>query len=123
MGYLLDNRLRPRAVLFPFLLFAVNQLFKKQLPNSIFLNHYLNDLVALPILLYLGMKLRNILIQNPKPLNSANIIFTFAIVSLYFEFYLPQKSSAYTADVWDIAMYGFGMFYFSLFMNGSDQKY
>lgn len=122
MDYLLDNRLKNRAVLFPFLLFAANQLFKNQLPGSLFLSGYLNDLTALPILLFLGMNLRNIFVQNPKPLNNTNILYTFLLVSLYFEFYLPAKSSAYTADVWDIVMYGIGMFYFAFYMNGSDQK-
>ncbi len=122
MGNLLDNRLKQRAVLFPFALFAVNQLLAKRLPQFPFLTNYLNDIVALPVLLYLGLKLRNTFIQNPKPLNNVNILYTFILVSLYFEYYLPSKSPAYTSDFLDILMYGIGMFYFCLFMNGSDQK-
>ncbi len=122
MGYLLDNRLRDRAILLPFALFALNQLLRPHLPSSPFLDGWLNDLTAMPILLFLGMELRNLIIQNPKPLNNANILYTFVLLSIYFEIYLPTKSTAYTADMWDTVMYGIGMFYFTIFMNGSRQK-
>lgn len=82
------------------------------LPN--WMRFYLNDLLCMPIVLSLCLATVRILKKDDTlfiPLWSA-IGLTVCYV-VYFEWFLPQYNSRYTADIIDVALYvmGSGLFY------------
>lgn len=87
-----------------------------ELSNSDFVNHYLTDLVCIPLILYTikwivkGLRLY-------KDLQSIPLIAVLGVTiywSLYFEFYLPRKSAQYVGDLLDVLMYFIGALFFLL---------
>jgi hypothetical protein len=80
------------------------------------INGYLTDLICIPIVLMICLALvrsikRDSLIEI-KPWLIALICIEYALI---FEWFLPQKSSIYTADWIDVLMYFFGgiIFFFT----------
>lgn len=75
----------------------------------VWIENYGTDLLCMPIILTLvlvGVRLIKKDDQLVLPLFSILIITIFW--SVYFEYYLPQKSDGHTADIWDVVMYTTG---------------
>lgn len=105
-------------MLIPYLIFAANQIGIFDFLNSSFVSSYLNDLVALPIILHLALIPMKYIVYRDKSyaLGSTNILITFIAVSLVFEWFLPTQNPRYVADYFDIACYAAGCiwFYFAI---------
>ena len=96
---------------------SVNQILEKGFGIFLPLVHsYLDDLLCFPIVLTLGLAMYRYF--NPNYcLTAWHIWPTVFIYSVYFEWYLPQNSNAYTADVFDVLMYILGALLFQLAVN------
>lgn len=99
---------------------ATNQILEKALGIFIPVVHsYLDDLLCFPIVLTLGLATYRYFKPNYK-LTAWHIWPTVITYSVYFEWYLPQTSAAYTADGLDVMMYLIGLTVFSYFINRED---
>ncbi|KAB1065148.1 hypothetical protein F3059_04135 [Salibacter halophilus] len=105
-------------MLVPYSVFAMNQLGWFDGLNSSLINSYLNDLLALPIILHLALiPMKYIVFKDENhALGIFNIIITFLAVSLVFEWWLPNESDQYIADYFDVLCYAIGSiwFYFAI---------
>lgn len=79
---------------------------------------YLDDLLCFPILLSIGLLMYRIFWPNYR-LTPWHIWPTVLLFSVYFEWYFPTVNSAFTADVLDVMMYGFGALAFDRLINRS----
>lgn len=101
---------------FSLLLFIMVQLFKcyeVNAPDWVFF--YLNDFLTIPMVATVCLHVVWLLKKNNTFRLSLFTITSLVILyAVYFEYYLPQKSSAYTGDVWDAVCYALGgaVFYF-----------
>jgi len=98
---------------------TTNQILEKGF--GIFLpviHSYLDDLLCFPIVLTLGLAMYRYFRPNYR-LTVWHIWPTVIIYSMYFEWYLPQTSVVYTADVLDVMMYVLGALIFQRFINRS----
>lgn len=82
------------------------------------INNYMNDLLCLPIVLYICQAAVRYLRKDcnivlPLPL----ILFMALGYSLYFEYFLPEINPRYTADAIDVALYGMGALFFYFMEN------
>ncbi|QMU31338.1 magnesium citrate secondary transporter [Adhaeribacter radiodurans] len=84
-----------------------------------FVHHYLDDLLAMPVILTLAVAVqRQWVYRSPQyTLSKAQIIFAVLYVSVLFEGILPAFSAKYTRDVWDVSAYIFGAWVFYRFIN------
>jgi len=82
-------------------------------PNQSFSNHYLADLICMPIIFYIVEGLFRVLKINVG-LSILKVIFGVVYFSFLFEFLLPQLSEKYTADWLDVIMYSLGGFLYFL---------
>lgn len=99
---------------------TVNQILEKVFGVYIPIIHsYLDDLLCFPIVLTLGLAVYRWHDPNYK-LSLWHMIPVFIVYTIYFEVYLPQLSSAYTADAWDVLTYLCGLTIFDYFINRSD---
>lgn len=81
------------------------------------IRNYYNDLVALPIVLFIC---RYIIYFLKGRFVKISLLVCFALAcfySVYFEYYLPMINSRYTADLWDVLIYFVGAFCFWLYQN------
>ena len=84
---------------------------------------FLLDLLAAPILANLGLWLMRLIHQNNKyKLSGWNILFIIISLSLVFEWWMPKHHHRYTADIWDVLMYGFGGLFFWWRMNKNSHR-
>ena len=98
---------------------SVNQLLEKGFGVFLPVVHsYLDDLLCFPIVLTLGLAMYR-LFKPSYELSVWHIWPTVIIYSVYFEWYLPQTSTVYTADVMDLLMYVLGAMIFQRFINRS----
>ena len=81
-------------------------------------NSYLDDLLCFPIVLTLGLGVYRFRWPNYQ-LSGYHIWPVVLIYSVYFEWYLPLRSTVYTADVMDVLMYVLGALVFQRFINRS----
>ena len=77
--------------------------------------HYMNDFLCMPIVLFLCRSVVRLLrsnhsLQLPFPL----ILLLTLYFAFYFEYYLPQVNTRYTADIWDVVLYFLGSIFFYL---------
>ncbi|MCT4581561.1 MAG: hypothetical protein N4A35_09105 [Flavobacteriales bacterium] len=92
------------------------QLFRKlevQLPEL--LNSYGTDLLFMPLLLSFALWMTRLIKRDHAlTLTLPMLLVTFLFVSFIFEYYLPARSSIYTADKIDVVMYFLGgiIFYY-----------
>ena len=101
------------------ILASVNQVLEKGFGVFIPIVHsYLDDLLCFPIVLTLGLAAYRTVWTSYK-LTAWHVWPVVLIYSIYFEWYLPQKSTAYTADAVDVVMYVLGALLFQRFINGS----
>ena len=105
-------------MLIPYLTFVANQIGMFDFLNSSFVSSYLNDLLALPIILHLAIiPMKYIVYKNDEhTLGITNIIITFIAVSVVFEWLLPAQNKQYIADYLDVVCYATGSvwFYFAV---------
>ena len=104
----------------PALVFWVNQYVEKIQNIFIpYIHSYLDDLLAMPVILGISLQLFRWLYRS-----QASFVFTTfqifvgtAYTSFIFEVLLPRWSDRYTADLWDVICYGIGAVYFYFFIN------
>lgn len=100
---------KPYFLLFTFSYLTVKYLQYQNIALPSFIQHHLNDLLCLPIILTLGLFLvRKIKRDAQLELSIWHILGMCIFYALYFEYYLPQKSIMYTADPVDALMYFIG---------------
>jgi hypothetical protein len=75
------------------------------------IDHYLDDLLALPLLLGLWQWERRWLHGLPR-LNGEEIVLFTLICAALFELGFPYWTPAFTADAWDVVAYLLGSFLF-----------
>jgi len=116
MGNQLDDRIDKKiwvhfTVLI--LLFGLNQLLKVVFESAVFIHGYFNDLLAIPLIIaFTSLLLQLFYYQKSENIISLpKIIFTVLLVTVYFEWYLPDQSTSYTRDLWDIVCYIVGGIY------------
>ncbi|WP_297334807.1 magnesium citrate secondary transporter [Algoriphagus sp.] len=105
---------------FPVLLFGLNQLLEKAFQIFIPIIHaYLDDLLAMPVILGITLQLFRWMhpAKNSYIFAKTPIIISWVYVSLVFEWFLPRQSPQYISDPWDILCYGMGTIYFYRWMN------
>lgn len=83
---------------------------------SSWVHGYLDDFLALPLILFSILLLFRMVIFKGKTytIPYMYIILTWAFFSVYFEVWLPRKNNAFTADPWDMLAYGAGGILFVL---------
>jgi hypothetical protein len=101
------------------LLAIVNQILEKIFAVFIPIVHsYLDDFLCFPIVLTLGLAAYRW--YNPQyKLTAWHIRPVVLFYALYFEWYLPQISTAYTSDIVDVLMYVLGALIFQRYVNRS----
>jgi hypothetical protein len=84
-----------------------------------YLNGYLTDAIAVPVIANLGLWFqRQVIIKsNYYVLSPRHVVFIVLAVSLWFEVLLPRYSAVYTADWADVALYILGGLFFYGMMN------
>ena len=101
------------------LLATINQILEKGFGIFIPVVHsYLDDLLCFPIVLTLGLAMYRFF-KPEYQLTPWHIWPVVLIYSVYFEWYLPQTSAIYMADVMDVLMYVLGALIFQRFINRS----
>jgi hypothetical protein len=118
-------RLRMRLVIGVLsLVFLINYWLQAQGISSAFTRNYLDDLLAMPIILYLTQSLMRLLYKNHDfKLDISMLILGFLMVSIGFEWVLPKYFEHLTSDFWDVLCYALGtvIFYF-LNLHRTDNK-
>jgi maltodextrin utilization protein YvdJ len=84
-----------------------------------FVHAYLDDILALPVILTLVVAVqRQWIYRNPSyVLSKFQVFFAVLYVSVLFEGILPALSARYTRDSWDIPGYILGALIFYWFIN------
>ena len=97
------------------IIYGANQFFMKPANNS-FLNFYLNDMLAVPIVLNLVLISFKMLYSSTNIyLGIDKIIFTVVYISILFELILPHFFTRYSSDWIDVVMYIIGGFIYFIF--------
>jgi hypothetical protein len=83
------------------------------------LNGYITDLFAVPVIANLGLWMQRVFIikSDYYVLSRAQVIFIVVYMSLLFEWLLPMISKIYTADWKDVLLYCAGGLFFYFVMN------
>jgi len=83
------------------------------------LNGYITDFFAVPVITNIGLWLQRVLIikTNYYVLSPLQVTFMVVYISVLFEGLLPHISKIYTADWVDVLLYGIGGLFFYFFMN------
>jgi len=89
-------------------------------PLPPFINGYIDDLIAIPVIAALTLCFQRVFIfhNNHYVLATGHVIFITAYVTLVFEVLLPLFSKRYTADWVDVLLYIIGGVFFYRVMNG-----
>jgi len=84
-----------------------------------YINSYLTDIFAVPVIANLGLWLQRVLIikNNYYVLSPGQVVFMVIYISVTFEGLLPAISKTYTADWIDVLLYGVGGLFFYWVMN------
>ena len=84
-----------------------------------YLNGYLTDAFAIPVIANLGLWFQRVIIykSNYYVLSMWHVVFIVVYVSLVFEGLLPWLSAKYTADWIDVVLYIVGGVFFYRVMN------
>lgn len=100
--------------------FVIHQLLQKILHiNLPWLDHYLDPLLCMPILLTLLLAERRHLFykNNNYQLSLKEVMIALIILSVLFEVVFPKLSSKFTADWGDIITYIIGSSFFYIVLN------
>lgn len=91
------------------LLFGIHQLLENLKWSHWIIRSYFDDLLVLPIILPFTLTLLRILFKNAKLVLELPLIITAAIMlTIVFEFILPNYSNEYTRDYFDLLFYSLG---------------
>jgi len=84
-----------------------------------YLNGYINDAFAIPVIANLGLWFnRAFIIKNDHyVLSKRQVVFIVVYVAIVFEGFLPYLSKTYTADWIDVLLYILGGLFFYTVMN------
>ena len=85
--------------------------------KPLFIQSYLNDLLAPSLLLTLTSVLLSLIYRVLYVFSKAQMFFFFLYLSFVFELLLPYLSDAYIADKYDVLAYALGTLLFHLFIN------
>lgn len=110
---------------FPCIVFWINQYLEKIQDIYIpFIHAYLDDLIAIPVVLGITLQVFRWIhpLKNTFVFSKTQIAVGFIYFSFLFEFALPKWSINYTADLWDVLCYGIGAMIFYNFINLSEDK-
>lgn len=89
-----------------------------QVPVPVFFSHYFADLLCMPLLLsYTLLFMRWFRGEPDLRLSPVMILAGVAYVGVVFEWILPHFFRRYTADVWDVVMYGIGGLLYDFFQD------
>ncbi len=87
-------------------------------PLSSWANHYLNDFLCMPIVLFVCRYAVRKLKSNKNLQLSLPVTFSVTLYyALYFEFYVPKVNLRYTADPLDVILYFSGALFFYFMEN------
>lgn len=105
------TRLKSRAWLFIFSgLFIANYILQHLGISTAFTRNYLDDLLAMPIILGLARETIRILHKKPHwELEFSMIASAFVVVSVLFEVILPRFFEHHTGDLVDVFCYAAGV--------------
>jgi hypothetical protein len=111
MGGRVKNRACLNLLLFAVfaLVFVANYILQHFEISSNFSRNYLDDLLAMPVILYLAQLLMRWIYRRPElVLDNLMLLDGFLMVSLSFEWILPKYYMHLTADFWDVICYAIG---------------
>jgi hypothetical protein len=111
MGGRVKNRACLNPILFAVfaLVFVANYILQHFEISSNFSRNYLDDLLAMPVILYLAQLLMRWIYRRPElVLDNLMLLDGFLMVSLSFEWILPKYYMHLTADFWDVICYAIG---------------
>jgi hypothetical protein len=101
------------------IIYLINQITDKNSKID-FLNYYLNDFLAVPIVLQLVLISFQLLYKNVNIyLGKDKILYTVIYISFFFELLLPYFSERFVGDWLDVIMYCLGGLAFFLFQKNS----
>lgn len=104
-----------------FFIFLCNYLLQNLGYSNTFTRNYLDDLLAMPIILYIAQVMMRIVYKNKgMKLDVTMHLYGFALVSIAFEWILPKYFDHLTSDYWDIACYAIGTLAFYLLNQATD---
>ncbi|WP_375584470.1 magnesium citrate secondary transporter [Cyclobacterium xiamenense] len=106
--------------LLPVVLFWVNQYLERVQEVRLPLVHsYLDDLLAMPVILGLTLQLYRCIhpLKERLVFSVGQVLVGFVYVSLLFEVLLPAWSATYVRDAWDVGCYFLGSAYFYALIN------
>jgi len=103
-------------VLLSFLIYGLVQIAKyENLTNDRFILYYLNDLLIMPIVFTAALNMVWVVKKNTAlRLDIFSILSVLVFYVVYFEYYLPNHSSRYISDLYDILCYFIGTADFSV---------
>lgn len=107
------------------LLFVLHQVLQKGLEISMpFIDEYLDNLLAMPIILTLLLVERRVLFKRGKNyrLPVLDVVIATFYISLITEVLFPLLSDRFTGDWWDLFFYATGSLVFMLTINPSISK-
>ncbi|MCC9041667.1 hypothetical protein LNQ81_02980 [Myroides sp. M-43] len=84
------------------------------IPLPSIINNYLNDMLSIPITLFIILGVVRTWRGKAYLLSVPMIISVVAYYAIYFEYYLPMYHPRYTADILDIGCYSLGGIIFYL---------
>ena len=99
-----------------FFAYKVYELFH---PATIFMHAYLEDLLALPLVLKTGLLSVQWINKRWRSfvLSQREVLVITCLFSVYFEWLMPRSTTAFTADGWDVVCYAAGSAAFLFWMN------
>lgn len=102
------------------MIFWLNQFLEKKLKIFIpYVHAYLDDLLALPVVLGITLQVFKWIhpLKKDFVFSRTQVFVGWLYFSFLFEFLLPRWSTTYTADVWDVVCYGIGAIIFHKLIN------
>lgn len=73
-----------------------------------FVNNYLNDILSIPLTLFIILAIIRLCRGSSYLLSTAMISSVVLYYAIYFEYYLPQHNPRYTSDIFDVGCYAMG---------------
>ena len=97
--------------------FIINQIFDHTGVYIPFVHAYLDDFLTLPLSGALILLVQRFVVyRHPSyVLPVWQVVFLWAVFSVWFEWYLPEQSAAYVRNGWDVVAYALGgvLFHFT----------
>lgn len=102
------------------IVFAVYKGIEVYWPSIPIVHMYLEDFLALPIILKSAQLVIQIFASNHRhfEIGLPDIAFITVLVAVYFELILPRYDPRFTADLIDVLIYGSGAWVYWRYMNG-----